>query len=656
MNEKKIKAFFGILFFISFLSFPINNENIDFKKSFEEHGSIMLIINPETGEIENANKAAVNFYGYGSNLIGMNIGVINTLSHEEVEKEMQAASDESRNYFEFKHRLSDGTIRDVEVYSYPMEYEEEVLLYSVIQDISEKKKLERELKLRNIFLSVLIVIQFIFIILLIKSMRSLKKTQKELKRSERNLYNQKENIKTTLESIGDGVITTDSLGKITMINKVAENLIGCKNEECINRNFDEFIRIYQNNKNENLNNITKTIISNKSKIELFEDTILKSNLEKDIHISIVGAPIIDIKNEILGTIIVFRDVSQLIEKQNKIEYLSYHDALTGLYNRRYFKEEMKRLNNKRNYPISFIVGDINCLKLTNDVFGHNMGDELLKKIANSLKEVCRSDDILSRWGGDEFTLLLPSTDEFAAREIVNRIRENLKNKFVESIRTSLSLGFYTKKDNSVSMEEAFKYADAMMYKNKLIESNLIKNKIAEEIIDYLKREQGIECFSEQKTDYYLDMFKDTFLKTEEALQKCKKALKCKEIGNAGINSEILMQDKLLTDEEWNQIKKIPEIGYRILSSIKSYSDIAEIVLFHHERWDGKGYNSGLKQKEIPLLSRIIAVIEAYDAMINKRPFRDAMSVDMAHDELKRCSGKQFDPEIIKEFINKIKEE
>jgi diguanylate cyclase (GGDEF)-like protein/PAS domain S-box-containing protein len=144
--------------------------------------------------------------------------------------------------------------------------------------------------------------------------------------------------------------------------------------------------------------------------------------------------------EIINISIIAKDITEYKQAEEKIRYISFHDSLTGLYNRAYFEEEMKRVNTKRNYPIAIVMADINGLKVVNDALGHNKGDELLKNTAKVLKSVARKEDIIARIGGDEFAIILPHCDENVAQAFCNRFREACK-KCNSELKCSIALGY-----------------------------------------------------------------------------------------------------------------------------------------------------------------------------------------------------------------------
>ena len=349
----------------------------------------------------------------------------------------------------------------------------------------------------------------------------------------------------------------------------------------------------------------------------------------------------------------WRDISERKQMENKLEYLSYHDQLTGLYNRRFFEEELKRLDVERNLPLTIVMGDVNGLKLINDSFGHAMGDELLKKVAEVIIKGCRTDDIVARLGGDEFVILLPKTDAYEAEQIIKRIKDLALKEKVGSIDISISFGYETKNNEEEKIQDIFKKAEDHMYKKKLFESPSMRGKTINAIITTLhEKNKREEQHSHRVSKLCKSMGKALGL-SEDEIKELKTVGLLHDIGKIAIDENILNKPGKLTDDEWEEIKRHPEIGYRILSTVNDMSEMAEYVLAHHERWDGKGYPKGLKGEEIPLQSRIITIADAYDAMTSERSYRSALPEEVAIEELKKNAGIQFDPELVKVFIEKV---
>lgn len=249
----------------------------------------------------------------------------------------------------------------------------------------------------------------------------------ERKLLEKSLEVEKEKLRITITSIGDGVIATDINGRVTILNKVAEELTGWKQEEAVGKPIEEVFSIINEKTRVKCENPIQKVIESGLVLGLANHTALISKDGTERSIADSAAPIKDSDGNIQGVIIVFRDITEEKRRQDEIYYMSYHDPLTGLYNRRVFEEEIKRLDTERNLPISIIMGDCNGLKLTNDAFGHSVGDRLLKKVAEAIKSACRADDIVARWGGDEFIILLPKTKKEEAKTIVERIKNICSN-------------------------------------------------------------------------------------------------------------------------------------------------------------------------------------------------------------------------------------
>lgn len=352
-----------------------------------------------------------------------------------------------------------------------------------------------------------------------------------------------------------------------------------------------------------------------------------------------------------GRLYSFRDISKQIQAVKEIEYLSFHDSLTGLYNRRFFDEELKRLDNPRNLPLTLMMIDVNGLKLTNDAFGHQTGDELLTRVAIVLKRECRADEIIARIGGDEFVILLPKLKETAAFSLANRIQDSISSETVRGLPITVSCGWATKEKASQSIDEVFKAAEDHMYRKKIFERNSQRHQSIDLIMQALyakapREKSHSKRVSELCQAIATAMGLDTHEITTAGLLH--------DIGKITISDNILNKNTSLTDLEWEEVKKHSEVGFSILSSVSDYGPLAESVLAHHERWDGKGYPNGLTKDSIPLSSRIIAVADAYAAMTSERPYQKAMSHEDALIELQNSAGSQLDPAIVQVFLKLLR--
>ena len=455
-------------------------------------------------------------------------------------------------------------------------------------------------------------------------------------------------LSTTLHSIGDAVIATDTRGRVILMNKKAETLTGLSKEAFLYRPLGEVFKPIDNPDPierdlpdvQNLHRFTETDNS----------MILESIDGRRFFISISRNPIEDLTNEVYGEVIVFRDVTREKQENDEIRYISYHDKLTGLYNRTFFEEELVRLNTPRQYPITLLLGDCNGLKIANDIFGHLEGDKLLQTIANILKKASRHEDIVARWGGDEFAIILPRTDEQAAANFRDRILQFCTEAENTPIQPSLALGSATNTDKSSDLVGLLKLAEDRMYRHKLMEGKSARSSILQSI-EKMVYEKSYE------TEEHASRLEEISKKigqavglTDYELEELNLLSVLHDMGKIGIPDNILLKPERLSDEEWEVMKKHSEKGYNLAKSTPELNSIADSILHHHEHWDGTGYPSGLRGDEIPRLSRILSIVDAYDVITHARSYKSAQSKAAALHEIELCSGTQFDPELAEVFI------
>ncbi len=346
------------------------------------------------------------------------------------------------------------------------------------------------------------------------------------------------------------------------------------------------------------------------------------------------------------------DIQERKMAEEQIYNILNHDQLTGIYNRRFYEEELRRIDTEINLPIALVMVDVNGLKLINDAFGHQSGDLLLKKIADILSKECKSDGIVSRIGGDEFILLLPHGDAEKVNELIERINESIANEKIDNVILSVAIGFAIKYDITNDMRVVFKEAEDDLYRHKISESSSMRSKTIELIMNSLFEKNKREMLHSQRVGELCEAIARNMRFTKHEIDQMRIAGLMHDIGKIGILDTILNKKGGLDRDEWDQIKRHSEIGYRILSSVNEFSEIANYILEHQERWDGKGYPKGLKGEEISLQARIIAVADSYDAMTSDRAYRRGLSKEDAIREIKKHSGTQFDPHIAKIFVDK----
>lgn len=351
------------------------------------------------------------------------------------------------------------------------------------------------------------------------------------------------------------------------------------------------------------------------------------------------------------------DITDRKRKEDEIQYLNNHDFLTGIYNRRFLELMKVRMDREDFLPLSVIIGDINGVKLVNDALGHAEGDKLITETAKMIQKCTRESDIAARTGGDEFTILLPFTDKETASDRMNLIKEACErynqNLFNEAYSLNISLGFATKEKSDENLDNTIKLAEDFMYKRKLLEHKSSHSVILSSIKATMHEKSHETQQHAERLTYLAKEIGRKLKLTQLQMDELELVAMLHDIGKVGVDDRILNKPGKLTEEEWIEMKKHSEIGYRIAMSSPDLVAVADFILYLHERWDGKGYPQGITEEEIPLLSRIVSVVDAYDAMTENRPYRKAMSEEDAAAEIRRNAGIQFDPKIVKVFLDKV---
>lgn len=352
-----------------------------------------------------------------------------------------------------------------------------------------------------------------------------------------------------------------------------------------------------------------------------------------------------------GVLVLMTDITERLRQEEQIRYLSFHDRLTGLYNRAFFEEEYARAAEGGALPQSIIMIDVNGLKLVNDTFDHHEGDRLLLRVARALRCACRKEDIIARWGGDEFVILLPNTTSEQAASVCQRLHESVAQAPGGPVPLSISLGHATRVRPG-DTRDLLGEAEEGMYRQKLSSRDSVHRVMITALRAALnERTHETEEHGQRLERLCLGLVDAIGLPGGRAELSLLAYLH--DVGKIVLPDEIFTKGNNLSQEEWNQIKRHPEVGYRIASASPELTHIAEAVLSHHERWDGSGYPRGTKGEDIPLPARILAIADAYEAMTQGRPYRKAKSTKEARAELRRYAGSQFDPRLVEAFLTVV---
>ena len=430
-------------------------------------------------------------------------------------------------------------------------------------------------------------------------------------------------LKTSIfENIGQGIVLFDYNDHLILHNERADALLGgIQPEKCAV--LEDFLNCYDLSLN----------------AETEDDSFsLQCYIKNDEDVRPLRCDIRSLKNEKgqrLGQLFVFSDAA--LET----------DLLTGFQDWESFQLFAGSNPNAFPCPTAVAICDINSLSVINSTMGNQAGNQAIKMLADTMRQCFPKQTYYVRGLEANLIALCSHSNEAAMQTHMARVKESFSGKIQYAVSVTT--------ESNPDIQQAILMATKAMRAKKLLDRESIHSEMLTSLIRALQ-----ECDSD--TEHHV---RRTQLMGAELgqrieltdIQQSKLSLLCllHDIGKIGIPLEILNKPGKLSDEEWKILQSHTEKGYEIASSNNELRGIADEIRHHHERWDGKGYPDGLSRESIPLLSRVIAVVDAYDAMTNNRSYRHAISASKAMAELRRCAGSQFDPFIVSEFLQMLKE-
>lgn len=349
------------------------------------------------------------------------------------------------------------------------------------------------------------------------------------------------------------------------------------------------------------------------------------------------------------------------------------DGLTGINNHRRLQERLdEELERARryNHPLAMLLIDIDNFKLFNDVYGHPVGDRVIQAVAQCLTDNIRANDVIGRYGGDEFMVLLPETDAAGAAEFGERLLRSIADNAVavdnDTLPIAISLGLASFPADADTKHELVAHADSALYESKRSGGQTLRmaNSLRTDWITMQGNTFGVleglvqsvdakdhytREHSEAVTDAALILAQRLNL-SEETCRALRIAGLLHDVGKIGIPDHVLKKPGKLTDDEYSIMKQHVELSEIMIKNVPYLTDVLDAVAHHHERFDGNGYPRGKLGTEIPLIGRIMAIADAYSAMCLDRPYRKGLTWSQTRDELMSGSGKQFDPELVEVFV------
>ncbi|HOP74578.1 MAG TPA: PAS domain S-box protein [Bacillota bacterium] len=577
-----------------------------YRSIMEQSVEGIYLVDAETKTVLEANAAFAKMLGYElDELVGLSVYELLDHREDSVDQRLsQLVIEEQPVRDERRYRCKDGTLIELQVSAGLITYGDRRVVCTLTHDISERKRAEESLR--------------------------------ESERRFRRLF----------QAIPDLMIRIDAQGNVLDVKPALEfDSVLILHDT---KGTDLYTALPEHIRNDFRQLVERAFTLEEIQIYEYQFSIGNENSEREVRVVPISAG---------EALLIIRDITERKKMERQLKYLSLHDSLTGIYNRTYFEEEIRRLEMTGQSKVGIIVCDLDGLKLVNDTLGHERGDILLKAAATVIKESIFQSDFVARIGGDEFAILIQDNDPKIVEAVCNRIRENVirYNQQHSELPLNISFGFAVNRSESAKIPSVFKEADDNMYREKLYRSKSTRSTIVQAMMKVLEVKDFItEGHAHRLHDLILRLAQAIGL-PEPSVTNLRLLAQFHDIGKVGTPDRVLFKPGALDPNEKKEIQRHAEIGNRIAKSIPELEPIADWILMHHEWWNGEGYPLGLKGEDIPLESRILAIADAYDAMTSDRPYRKAMSHKEAIVEIQKGAGKQFDPTLVTLFVQLLEE-
>lgn len=467
------------------------------------------------------------------------------------------------------------------------------------------------------------------------------------KQAERSLRESEARLRQITDNMLDMIVQTDIDGNFVYISPSIKGILGYDVSEMMNESIFDYVHRADLNK---MLTIFYNAINDLS--PWTAEVRFRHRDGRFLWLECAGNPLFEEEGVACGTVFGARDVTERKRVEERLRHLSLHDSLTGLYNRAYFEQQMQQLAELGNGPVGLLLCDVDGLKLVNDTLGHVAGDRLLIAAARVIAECAGPSMITARVGGDEFAVLIPNGDMEKVSHLRNRIQDAAarRNRSGIEIPLSISIGFTVGDCQVKGAQGLFKEADNSMYREKLYGRKSARNAIVKTLMQTLEARNLISVDHVKRLQKFLTILARALQLSERKLTDLCLLARYHDIGKVGVSDQVLFKTGPLTPEETAEMQRHCEIGHRIALASSELGPIADWILKHHEWWDGSGYPLGLCGDEIPLECRLLSIVDAYDAMTSRRPYREPLSRQQALKELERYAGVQFDPDLVKLFV------